>query len=180
MKILILIYLYLIYPIYSIWFISHASIIHDNLSIVGNLDGMRVYFIIWALLCELALGIGFHKCIHKSMHKKYLIPMLSVSSFMFLTSILLPYLPEEYPILSELHIMLSFVGLLSMLFIASMMIISLRMTYNIYPYDYYMILMYGCSLGIYGANYMSVNSLVEVFLGILLPIYLYHLGDRLK
>ena len=43
-----------------------------------------------------------------------------------------------------------------------------------------MILMYGCSLGIYGANYMSVNSLVEVFLGILLPIYLYHLGDRLK
>ena len=180
MKLYIQIYLYFIYPIYSIWFASHASFTMDNFSIVGNLEGMRVYFIIWALLCEFALGIGFHKCIHKSIHKKYLIPMLSMSSFMFLTSVLLPYLPKEYPILSELHIMLSFVGLLSMLFIASMMIISLKMTYNIYPYDYFMILIYGCSLGIYGANYMSVNSLVELFLGIVLPIYLYHLGDCLK
>lgn len=180
MKIFILVYLYFIYPIYSIWFTSHASFLRDNLSIVGNLEGMRYYFIIWAVLCEIALGIGFHRCIHKSIHRKYLIPMLSISSFMFLTSILLPYLPEDYPILSELHIMLSFVGLLSMLFIASIMVISLKMTYSIYPFEYYMLLIYGCSLGIYGANYMSVNSLVEIFLGIMLPIYLYHLGDRLK
>lgn len=180
MKLFVLVYLYLVYPIYSIWFTMHASLIRDNFSIVGNLEGMRLYFIIWAILCEIAMGIGFHRCIHKSIYKKYLIPMLSVSSLMFLTSVLLPYLPESYPILSELHIVLSFVGLLSMLFIASAMVISFRMVHSIYPYDYYMILIYGCSLGIYGANYMSVNSLVELFLGIIIPIYLYHLGDRLK
>lgn len=180
MKLFIYIYLYLIYPIYSIWFVSHASIIYDNISIVGNLDGMRLYFIIWAFLCEIALAIGFHRCIHKSMHRKYLIPMLSICSLMFLTSILFPYLPEQYPILSELHVMLSFCGLLAMLLVASMMVMSLKMTYKIYPFDYLLVLIYGCSLGIYGANYMSVNSLVEIFLGILIPIYLYHLGDCLK
>lgn len=173
-------YLYCLYPIYTIWFASHASILDENLSIAGNHEGMRIYFMIWAIMCEVALGIGFHQCIHKSIHKKILIPMLALSSLMFLSSVFLPYLPECYPILSEFHILLSFVGLIFMLLITAMMVLSLSMTHMVKPYDFYLILLYGASLGIFGANYMSVNSFVEIFIGILLPIYLNHLGGRLK
>ena len=180
MKRFIQIYLYFIYPIYSIWFASNASLIMDNLSIVGNLKGMRFYFILWAILCEIALGIGFFPCIKKSTHKKIFTSMLLISAAMFSIAILLPYLPESYPVLSELHITLSFIGLLSMLFVAALLVMNLSLIYKIYPFDIMMIGIYGCALGIYGANYMSVNSLVEIFLGIILPIYLFHLKERLK
>lgn len=180
MKILIHVYLYVIYPIFTIWFASQASLIRDNLSIIGNLEGMYPIFIIWGICCEIALGIGFHQCIHKSIYRRILIPLLAICSAMYLTSIFLPYLPEQHPILSELHITLSFVGLICMLAIVALMVISLKMTYSIYPYDMLLLLIFGSAIGIFGANYMSVNSLVEIFLGIIIPIYLYQLGGKLK
>ena len=180
MKFLICLYLYGIYPFCTLWLASFASLIDENLSYVGNLEGMRPYFIGWAVMCELALAIGFKMCMPKCIHSRVLTPLMLLSAGMFLISIVLPYIPQIYPLSAQLHITLSFIGLLMILSVAAMMVLSLKMTYSIYPYDYVLFIIYGIALGIYGAHYMSVNSLVEVFLGITLPIYLYRLGGKLQ
>lgn len=180
MKICLFLYLYILYPFYTLWFASHASLIHENLSYVGNLKGMHTYFIIWAVMCEIALLIGFYKCLPKCIHAKMLFPLIVISAFLFLGSSILPYLPQIYPLSAQFHILLSFIGLLMILAVIAMMVFSLHLSYSIFPYDYLLMLIYGMVLGIYGAHYMSVNSLVEVFLGITLPIYLFHLGGRLQ
>lgn len=180
MKILLFLYLYVIYPLCTLWFASHASLINENLSYVGNLEGMHLYFIAWAIMCVIALSIGFKRCMPKCMHARFLSVLMMLSAFIFLFSIILPYLPEIYPLSAQLHITLSFAGLLMIMAVIAMMVLSLRFSFHIYPYDYILLLIYGMALGIYGAHYMSVNSLVEVFLGITLPIYLYHLGGKLQ
>lgn len=173
------IYLYLLYPIYTIWFASHASIINENLSYVGNLKGMRIHFILWAFMCAYALSIGLIKCSKKCIHVKRVQLMILISAFLFLTSVLLPYLPEYYPIISEFHESMAFIGLILLLVSIAYLIVDLKIKYNVYPFDYILIMMYAIALAIYGNHFMSVNSLVEIFLGITLPIYLVKLGESL-
>lgn len=180
MKNLIYIYLYIIYPFYTCWFASHASIINENLSYVGNLKGMRIHFIIWSFMCVIALVIGIKSCLNKCLHYKKIQIILILSCILFLSSVLLPYLPELYPIMSQMHESMAFVGLIVLLVGCACMIVDLKMNYPIYPYDFILVGIYGIALGIYGSHYMSVNSLVEIFLGIALPIYLIHLGGKLS
>lgn len=176
MKTLLWIYIHLFFPIFTLGFASKASLIDENLSYIGNMDNMHIYFIVWAILCELALAIGFHRCLYKSAHARLLKKVTLWSAGLFMVSILLPYLPQLFPILSELHIYLSFFGLILVLIDCAMLCMSLKMSMRIFPFDYILLLIYGIALGMYGAHHMSVNSLVEVFLSISLPIYLYQLG----
>ena len=172
-------YLYLIYPIFTIWFASQANFMNENLSIAGSKPNMYFIFILWSISLVIAFSLSIHKCIRKSIHFKLLNPLLWIACSIFLIAVLLPYQPEMNFLIAELHINLSFVGLFLLLIVISLMIISLRMTYYIYPYDFYLVFIYICALGIFGANYMSVNSLVEVFLAIILPIYLHHLEKNI-
>lgn len=174
------IYLYIIYPLFTIWFASQANLIRENLSIAGSKPNMYFIFILWAISLVIAFSFGMHECIHKSIHSKYLIPLLAIACLLFLIAVILPYQPENNFLISELHIHLSFIGLFLLLIVISLMVISLKMTTYIYPYDFYLVFIYMCALGIFGANYMSVNSLVEIFLAIILPIYLIHLGNTIK
>lgn len=173
------IYLYFIYPIFTIWFASQANIMSENLSIAGSKPNMYYIFILWAISLIIAFSLSIFKCIHKSIHSKYLMPLLFISCLIFLIAVLLPYQPEINFLIAELHINLSFIGLFLLLVVISLMVVSLKMTFYIYPYDFYLVFIYICALGIFGANYMSVNSLVEIFLAIILPIYLMHLQNRL-
>lgn len=180
MKIFIFLYLHIVYPLYTLWFAMHASLVQENLSYVGNLDGMHLYFIIWAIMCETALALGFQRCLPKCLHAKRLMPWIVISALLFLISVILPYFPQSHPLSAQFHIALSFIGLIMILVVIIMMVISLCFSYTIFPYDYLLILIDGIALGIYGAHHMSVNSLVEVFLGITLPIYLYHLRGKIS
>ena len=172
-------YLYFIYPLFTIWFASQANILNENLSIAGSKPNMHFIFIIWALSLVISFSLSIHKCIRKSIHFKLLNPLLWIACSLFLIAVLFPYPPEINFLISELHINLSFIGLFLLLIVISLMVISLKMTYYIYPFDFYLVFIYICALGIFGANYMSVNSLVEIFLAIILPIYLNHLSNRI-
>ena len=180
MKYFINLYLYLIYPIFTYLFASQADIFRDNLSIAGSKENMYFVFIVWGFSLIIAFSIGMHKCIHKSIHSKLLISLLSIACLLFIIAIILPYQPEHNFIVAELHVNLSFIGLFLLLVVIALMIMSLSMTYRIYPYDMFLIFIYICALGMFGANYMSVNSFVEIFLAIILPIYLVRLGGKLS
>lgn len=179
MKFLCKSYLYFIYPVYTLWFASHASLVNENLSYIGNALDFRVHFIVWSFACVMALAIGFSSCLKKCLHKRVLGFIICLCAILFLLSVLLPYLPDVYPLIADLHVNLSFLSLYSLLIVIVLLVLSLRLNHPIRIYLYFLGMIYGIALMIFSYHYMSVNSLVEVFLGIALPIYLDSLGGSL-
>lgn len=179
MKFFKMVYIYLLFPIYTLWFANHASLKLENLSYVGNLKGMHVHFMMWAIACVVALSFGCIGCARKCIHYKYIRPFIVVSACLFMGSIVLPYLPSNYPVLAQLHISMSFIGLILFLMTVGLIVLDLKMLGSIFPYDSLLVVIYGIALGIYGSNFMSVNSQVEVFLAIVMPIYLHLLWMKI-
>lgn len=168
-------FIYVIYPTITIAFASQASLLEDNLSIVGNLENQRFLFIGWGVLTQIALGMGFMDCLKYSIHQKKIKPFLMMASLLNMIAILLPYQPENYPSFSRYHVGLSFISLLSMLVLLGFLITSLMINHQIF--QYYLCYVAFCMLIMgYYLHCTYVNSLVEVVVAIATPIYL----DRLR
>lgn len=165
------VFIYLIYPIFTLLFASQASLFEDNLSIVGNLAHQHGYFIIWGICTQLVLGLGFFSCMKHSIHQKYLKPCVIGASVLNMVSILLPYKPDIFPALSRYHVGLSFISLLSMLVVLGFLITSLMINHQIF--HFYMMYVVFCFLIMgYYLHCTYVNSMVEVVIAIATPIYL--------
>lgn len=166
-------YLLIGYPCYTIWFASHASILDENLSFVGNLGNLHWAFILWGILTILALAIGMQPCIDHSLFKRRNRFIIMLSAWLLVLAVTLPYQPADLPFLSFIHILLSFAAPLSLLAGTLMVFMDLKMIYpkimkaSISVYSLICIL----ALGIY-FKYASVNTLVEIFLSISVSILL--------
>lgn len=173
------IFIYLIYPIWTILFASQASILEENLSIAGNLPYRHPFFILWAIVTLSVLGSSFNQCIRYSIHKSFLKFVSIIASSIFLFAVILPYLPERYPMIADWHISLSFAGLITMLGCVGMMMISLTFTgYRLIEYNMMYVSICMISLMIF-FGFGLVNSLVEIFAAISTAIYLDQLAKRL-
>lgn len=165
-------YLLIIYPMYTFWFASHASILEENLSYVGNLTHLHGFFILWGILTIYALAIGLRSCLQHSIFKQQYEKMSLLSACLLVVAVTLPYQPNTYPLLSFLHILLSFAAPLSLLAMVFVLLNDLRMLYpkmKVYLTIFSIICV--IALGIY-FTYASVNSFVEIFLAISLSVLL--------
>lgn len=88
---------------------SRDSWIETNLSVLGNAAGHKGMFTLW----------GFAVGIYYSMYSLYLFRlggyrnkvvkyMVYTSAAFLLTAVMIPYMPEQYPFKSQLHVMLAF------------------------------------------------------------------------
>lgn len=171
--------IYCLYPVWTIIFASQASILEENLSIAGNLENRHFLFVIWACTTLYVLAIGYKDCIKHSLHQKILRNFSVISSLTFMIAVLLPYKPEYYPNISDWHVSLSFVALISMLGCVGMMLISLTFTHRHLTYFnlFYILICMICLIIFFGFG--IVNSLVEIFAAITTAIYLDQLAKYL-
>lgn len=166
-------YLLIIYPTYTVWFASHASILDENLSYVGNLDHLHWAFILWGSLTILALAMGIRTCIEHSLFKNRHKLITIGSACLLVLAVTLPYRPADYPFLSFVHILLSFAAPIGLLVAVLLIFMDLKMIYphimkTLLPIFYLICII---ALGIY-FKYASVNTLVEIFISISVSILL--------
>lgn len=90
-----------------------------------------------------------------------------LAACLLMLAVTLPYRPLDLPLLSLIHILLSFAAPLSLLAAVFMIFMDLRMLYPslMAPYLSVFLLICVIALGIY-FKYASVNTLVEIFLSI--------------
>lgn len=101
---------YILIPAYTIWFVEGTDWFATNFSVLGNTIGRKEEFVLWGLI----VGIYFFWCLRRivsfirpRMRGSSLIP----SSLLLLTCALTtPYLPEELPLKSFLHIIFAFMA----------------------------------------------------------------------
>ncbi len=175
------VYVLVIYPLYTAWFAAHASILTENLSYVGNLEGMHLHFMLWGTLTILALLPGVRLCIEYSLFKKRHRLLTSIAAILLVCAVTLPYLPRQFPFFSFLHIVLSFAAPLSLIGAVLLIYMDLAMLYPKLMGKILAVFGTLCivALGIY-LKYGSVNTLVEIFLSIGLSWLLLISGERIK
>lgn len=174
MKILV----YLIYPIATLWLATKAPIVSENLTYIANQLGYRWAFISWSISTVVLLAILLIPIVNKSIHKKRIQSIFFVSAICYTTATLLPY--DINAGIGSAHVTLSFVGMIGLLLgiICLAQSLSFNQTLSVFQ-KYGAILIGGIALAIY-LQRGSINSLVEIFLAISLPIYLLELGKEIK
>ncbi len=101
---------YFLIPLYTIWFVEGTNWFTTNFSVLGNTIRRSEEFVLWGLI----VGIYFFWCLRKIVKRMkpkpkgvFLIPTSLVLLTCALTT---PYLPEELPLKSFLHIIFAFVA----------------------------------------------------------------------
>lgn len=105
---------YIIFPLVNIMVAQYTNIFSENYSYVGN--GLQHSFLLylWGSLC----GIYFFTTTKAIMKKidyslKYGTTILAGSCLAMIISVYIPYLPDLYPIVGEIHIYVSILATLS-------------------------------------------------------------------
>lgn len=93
-----------IVPGYTFLFACQGNLITSNLSQIGNLPGRRAGFILWGALCAVFFYTYFTRLFmladYTSRAGKGLLHAACLS---FVLCVLLPFLPEKYPVSARLH-----------------------------------------------------------------------------
>ena len=174
-----MLYIYFLYPIGTFLYAIQASLTDENLTYVRSLKN-PLLFLFWAAATITALAIGFFPCLKASIHQKQLKRAVLASAVLFVLAALCPYAPETIPILSDLHVALSFISLCGMLACIGLMLVSLSWNHThlqIFWSVYVCICIIAVSILFY---YMKVNSLVEIFVAIVSPIFLLELSKKVS
>lgn len=101
---------YILIPAYTILFVQGSSWFDTNFSVIGNLMGRQEEFVLWGLI----VGIYFFWCLQKIVARMPERPrgawLVSLSLVLLACAITTPYLPEQLPLKSFLHIVFSFMA----------------------------------------------------------------------
>lgn len=171
----------LIYPLYTLFFACQASLLYENLSYVGNVLGKRLEFFIWGMATAAALAIGVWRCLPSFFNRKLMKNFVYATTILLLSSILLPYLPDTYPMIAFIHIGLAFIAPLSLLSCVALVLIELFLAQSLIFQKALNLFLIICilSLGIL-FRFGSVNSLVEIFVAISCTYLLMWIASKIK
>lgn len=169
---------YLLYPILTLWLATKAPLVSENLTYIANQLGYRWAFIGWSFITLALLGLLLMLLIKKSVHKGWIQALVVFSAISYGVAVLLPYDMESG--LGNAHVTLSFIGMIGLLFSIICLSQSLSFSFSLSPFmKYGGMLISGIALALY-LQRGSINSLVEIFLAISLPIYLLELRKEIK
>lgn len=153
-----------------------------NFSVIGNQEERRLLFLLWGALVGNYCYLYMEKLMRQVKCTDWLVRgFLLASLFLLVMGVGLPYLPQRFPRISRLHVMLSFFapvcfGISQFRFLCLMQ----KKTGNIWRTQWYMQLILGIGSFYLLYSYGMVTSLLEIFLTVGLCLYLCILHGKLE
>lgn len=101
----------LVVIIYTVRLGNHASWITSNLSVIGYWYGYSKWLVIWGWLTAVVF-VSYLVYLARIYHLKsrMMNSFIALAGILLVTGVYLPYQPEQYPVLSNLHIGTSFMA----------------------------------------------------------------------
>lgn len=155
---------YVLIPAYTIWFVKGNDWLTTNFSVIGNMVDRNVEFIIWGLI----VAIYFFWCLKKIVARMadkpkgaFLIP---IALILLIFAITTPYLPEQFPLKSFLHIVFAFMAAVCLMLCMYLIVWKLRQS-SPKQYGPYLVILIGITLF---SSYLLilagiVSSALEIF-----------------
>lgn len=158
---------YILIPIYTLLFVEGTNWFTTNFSVVGNMMDRSEAFILWGLI----VGIYFYYCLRSIVSRmtpkpkgRFLIPASLVLLTFALTT---PYLPDQFPFKSFLHIIFAFMAAVCLLLCLYLIVWQLyrtdRTTYRPYLISLIIITLFSSYLFILAG---IVSSALEIFFSV--------------
>ncbi len=97
--------------LFTAWLGNHDSWTTSNLSVVGYWRGFTKWLILWGWVTAVVFG-GYLLYLGKMFHmkSKVMYGFTAVGLILLVTGVYIPYQPEVYPLLSDIHIAVSFMA----------------------------------------------------------------------
>lgn len=158
---------YILIPIYTLLFVEGTNWFTTNFSVVGNMMDRSKAFILWGLI----VGIYFYYCLrsivsHMTSKPKgrFLIPAALVLLTFAITT---PYLPDQFPFKSFLHIIFAFMAAVCLMLCLYLIVWQLyrtnRTAYRPYLISLIIITLFSSCLFILAG---IVSSALEIFFSV--------------
>lgn len=101
---------YFLIPVYTIWFVQDSNWFTTNFSVLGNTIGRNEEFVLWGVI----VAIYFFWCLRTIVKRMPRPPigsgLIPVSLILLTFALTTPYLPEQLPLKSFLHIIFAFMA----------------------------------------------------------------------
>ena len=151
-----------LFPLFTLFLILRDDPLTTNLSWVGNGLGYRLLLVIWVIAGALvfrAMIRALAEALNVSLQRRE-----DLTSLLMIASMLVPYLPESFPFLAQLHILVSNLAFLALnLLILRVFYAGQRRRWQLGRWGMEMTagILVVCAL-LY-IRFLSVNSLLEMF-----------------
>lgn len=97
--------------IYTVWLGNHASWITCNLSVIGYWYGYSRWLVIWGWITAVVFVTYLVYLAHiYHLQSRIMNTFIILAGILLVVGVYLPYQPEPYPVLSNLHIGISFMA----------------------------------------------------------------------
>ena len=151
-----------LFPLFTLFLILRDDPLTTNLSWVGNGLGYRLLLVIWVIAGALvfrAMIRALAEALNVSLQRRE-----DLTFLLMIASMLVPYLPESFPFLAQLHILVSNLAFLALnLLILRVFYVGQRRRWQLGRWGMEMTagILVVCAL-LY-IRFLSVNSLLEMF-----------------
>lgn len=172
---------YILIPAYTVWFVEGTNWFNTNFSVLGNRIGRAEEFVLWGLI----VGIYFFWCLKAivtHMNRKPKGTFLIPTSMILLTfALTTPYLPEQLPLKSFLHIIFAFMAAVCLMLCLYLIVWQLCQT-DRNLYKPYLLLLIGITLFAAFLLILAgiVSSALEVFFTISTTVLVRQLLRQVK
>lgn len=172
---------YVLIPVYTLLFVEGTNWFTTNFSVVGNMLDRAEAFILWGLI----VGIYFFYCLRSIVSRmitkpkgRFLIPTSLVLLTFALTT---PYLPDQFPFKSLLHIIFAFMAAVCLMLCLYLIVWKLyqtdKSTYRPYLISLVIITLFSAFLFILAG---IISSALEIFFSISSVVLVRQLLKELK
>ncbi|MDO4438784.1 MAG: hypothetical protein Q4B86_04980 [Eubacteriales bacterium] len=172
---------YLVIPVYTFFFTLGSDWFTSNFSVIGNTIGRKGAFIIWGIIVAVYYGIVTSRLIKGFRKANFLKPVIPSALLLLFFAVTTPYLPNELPFKSFLHIVFAFVS--SVLLLLFLLIFTYKLSkedkkYQKYFYSVIAIILISIFLLILAGIISSALELFFTFTTVLLCQAMLHEFER--
>lgn len=155
---------YIIIPVYTILFVRGSNWFTCNFSVIGNVIQRRDAFVLWGLIVGIYFFWVLRSIVRHMEEKPKAALLIPFCLWLLFSAVTTPYLPEELPFKSFLHIIFAFLAAVFLIICLYMIVWKL---YRLSPSVYwpYLFALTGITLGSAFLLFLVgiVSSALEIF-----------------
>ena len=124
---------YVLIPAYTLLFIKGSHLFDSNFSVHGNLPSNQLAFLLWGVLVGIYFYVLINRILMRFQEARLENILLKTAGLLLFMAVTTPYLPEQFPFQSKLHIVFAFLSALLLLLILYRIV---KRAYRQYQSDY--------------------------------------------
>ncbi|MEG2987714.1 MAG: hypothetical protein RR809_09165 [Lachnospiraceae bacterium] len=171
---------YLLIPAYTIWFVQDGDWFTTNFSVIGNMIGRHEEFVLWGLIVGIFFFYSLRSIVKHMPCKTPGVWLIPLAVLLLTCAITTPYLPDQFPFKSFLHVIFAFVAAVCLMLCLYLILWQL---YRLAPasYRFYLLAMVGITIisAVLLVIAGIVSSALEIFFTISSVILVRRLDRRI-